>query len=86
MLSIAFQTFLSRMPLAEVDVIEVVVEVMRCTEYFILYAVYSIVKANLTSLLVMVRSTFKHSLIALIKNSTPNSLILASIIADNVKR
>ena len=44
-----------------VQVVGVVVEVVRCVKYFILYAVYCVVKANLTLLPVMIRFTFKHA-------------------------
>ena len=72
MLAIALQTFLSHTPLVEVEVVEVVVKIVHCVKYFISYAVYSVGKTNLTSLTVMTRSTFKHSLIVVIKSYTPD--------------
>ena len=86
MLDIVLQTFFPRLPLMVVKVVEVVVEVVHCVEYFVSYAVYSVVKANLILLLVIARFTFKHALIAVKKYSTPDNLILGSITADNVKR
>ena len=85
-LVIALHTFLLRTPIVEVEDVEIVVEVMSYVKYFILYAVYSAVKSTLTSLLVMARSTFKHSIIVVIKNYTPNNLILGFILVDSIKR
>ena len=62
-----------------------VVEVVHCVEYFIPYAVYSIVKTNLTSLSKMAKFMFKHALIMVKKYSTPDNLIIGSIPTDNVK-
>ena len=60
MLAIALQTSLSRPPLVELEVVEVVVKVC-CVKYFISYVVYSVVKANLTLLLIMDRFKFKYA-------------------------
>ena len=61
-------------PLVEIEGVEVVVEVVRCVKYFFSYALYSDVKATLTSLAVIDRFAFKLPLI-IIKGNTENIIL-----------